>query len=65
MNGRSLNEMIGVHPPFQMESNCTVDLNLTIVGRMLGLQTDNRHICRGRKWSLPRRTKSAAALSLP
>ena len=33
-------------------------------GRIWGLQTD-RHICRGRKWSLLRRTKSAVALSLP
>ena len=34
-------------------------------GRMWGFQTNNRHICRGRKCSLPRRIKSAAALSLP
>ena len=34
-------------------------------GRMWGFQTDNRHICRGRKCNLPRIIKSAAALSLP
>ena len=34
-------------------------------GRIWGLQTDKRHIWSGRKWSLPSRTKSAAALSLP
>ena len=32
---------------------------------MGGFQTDNRHICRGLICSLPRRIKSAAALSLP
>ena len=34
-------------------------------GRIWGFQPDNRHICRGRKCSLPKRIKSAAALSLP
>ena len=34
-------------------------------GRIWGFQTDSRHIWRGRKCSLPRRTRSAAALSLP
>ena len=65
VKGHSLNEAIGVHPPFQMESDYTVDLTWWSNGRMWGFQTNNRHICRGRKCNLPRRIKSATALSLP
>ena len=32
-NGRSLNEAIGVHPPFQMKSNHAVDRNQMIEGK--------------------------------
>ena len=56
MNGRSPGEAIGAHPPFQMESNHVVDRNLMI---------NWKGIWSGWKCSLPRRKKSAAALSLP